>query len=124
MESLQIGLFKETTKAKKAPKDQYIAPLVGILDNYMSTPPKPLKEISPALQSSLDNLFPEQKYEDKDIQKAKQILGKIVEQLDADQIRDVVTEVNYLVNTWLDDYEKDIFNGQTLMELLHEKGCS
>jgi outer membrane protein OmpA-like peptidoglycan-associated protein len=124
MENLQIGLFEDKSQVKKITEEQYITPLVEVLSNSAPLTVEPPKEIPQTIQNSLDNLFPEQKYEDKDIQKAKQILGKIADQLNGDQIRDVVTEVNYLVNTWLDDYEKDIFDGQTLMELLHEKGSS
>lgn len=124
MENLQIGLFEDKSQVKKVTEGQYVTPLVQILNNSAPATIQAPKEIPQTIQNSLDNLFPEQKYEDKDIQKAKQILGKIADQLNGDQIRDVVTEVNYLVNTWLDDYEKDIFDGQTLMELLHEKGSS
>ncbi len=124
MENLQIGLFEDKSQVKKVTEEQSITPLVEVLNNSAPVTIQAPKEIPQTIQNSLDNLFPEQKYEDKDIQKAKQILGKIAEQLNGDQIRDVVTEVNYLVNAWLDDYEKDIFDGQTLMELLHEKGSS
>jgi outer membrane protein OmpA-like peptidoglycan-associated protein len=124
MENLHIGLFEDKSQVKKVTEEQSITPLVEVLNNSAPVTIQAPKEIPQTIQNSLDNLFPEQKYEDKDIQKAKQILGKIADQLNGDQIRDVVTEVNYLVNTWLDDYEKDIFDGQTLMELLHEKGSS
>lgn len=75
----------------------------------------------PNLKKSLDELFPEQQYE-KNIQKAKEILGPQANKLSAAELRDVVAETEYLVNSWLDDFEREIFSGKTLNELMHEKG--
>lgn len=91
-----------------------------------------LKEATPALQKqrneipktvkdSLDTLFPEQRYEEKNLQKAKDILGVVANELTADQLKGVITEIQYLVDSWLDDYERNVFDGLTLKELLHEK---
>lgn len=102
-------------------EEQIIAPLVEVLDKV--TPSlSPPQSLSPSLKESLDQLFPEQQHEDKNIQKAKQILGEKAAEFTTEQFRDLITEVQYLVNTWLDDFERETFNGQTLKELLHEKG--
>ena len=71
--------------------------------------------------SSIDDLFPEQRY-DKRIQKAKELLGPLSGAFTADQLKDIVTEIQFLCESWLDDFEQTIFNGLTLKELLHEKG--
>ncbi|KKP87931.1 MAG: hypothetical protein UR93_C0027G0008, partial [Berkelbacteria bacterium GW2011_GWA2_35_9] len=39
------------------------------------------------------------------------------------ELNDVITEVEYLTESWLDEYERNIFDGLTLQELLHEKGA-
>lgn len=73
------------------------------------------------LKKSLDDLFPEQQYE-KSVQKAKEILGPLANNLCASELRDVIAETEYLVGSWLDVFEREIFAGKTLNELLHEKG--
>ena len=64
----------------------------------------------------------DRKYEDKKIQQVKQTLGDIATTLSNDYLRDIATEVQFLSETWLDEFEREIFNGLTLNELLHEKG--
>lgn len=80
------------------------------------------KESSKTIKKSLDQLFPEQQYDDKDIQKVKDILGPLATKFSASELRDIVAETQFLVGSWLDDFEREIFNGLTLNELLHEKG--
>ena len=81
----------------------------------------PYKVISHKTKTSLDDFFPEQRY-DKKIQKAKEILGPLCNAFTSDQLTDIVTEIQYLCESWLDDYERNVFDGKTLKELLHERG--
>lgn len=106
------------------PQDRIITPLVEFLEEVA---PKPInqpqsKKPTNALKESLDNLFPEQQYDEKNIQKAKEILGKLADEFTQVQLKDTVTEVQFLAENWLDNYEREIFGGLTLQELLHEKG--
>lgn len=39
-------------------------------------------------------------------------------QMTEDELRQVVTEFQYLVDIWLNDVERQLFNGKTLDELL------
>lgn len=55
-----------------------------------------------------------------DIEKAKTILGATAKKMTDDQLKDTCVEVQYLMETWLDDYERSIFGGKTLRELLGE----
>ena len=71
---------------------------------------------------TLDKLFPEQEREEKNIKKAKQILGQLSEQFDDQQLKDLIVEIQFLTDSWLDDFERSIFKGLTLQELFHEKG--
>lgn len=93
-----------------------VAPLVEILNDVPNSKPKE------SLGETLANLFPEQQYEDKRIKSAKSILGPIANEFTQDQLLDVVSEISFLVESWLDDFEREIFNGLTLGELLHDKG--
>ncbi len=77
---------------------------------------------TPTLMHSLNNLFPEQLYEEKNTKKAKEILGNLTDVLTEEDCRDITTTIQFLAISWLDEFEQSIFNGQTLQELLHEKG--
>ena len=70
----------------------------------------------------MDELFPEQERYDKDIKLAKQALRDLAWELSPEQLKDIVTEVQFLCESWLDDFERTVFDGLTLKEMLHEKG--
>ena len=101
------------------PEEKYITPIVEILNS--TNDPESQNKATPT-KKSLEALFPEQEYEEKAIKKTKEILGIKASQFAPEQLRDVVAEVQYLAMSWLDDFERGIFEGKTLMELLHEKG--
>ncbi len=105
-------------------EEQFIKPLINAL-NEATPRPKPSNtpiEKSPTLKKSLNDLFPEQAHDEKDIQIAKKELGAIANVFKEEQLRDVVSEIQFLTESWLDDFERIIFEGNTLKELLHEKG--
>lgn len=77
----------------------------------------------PTISQSLEAIFPEQKQADKRIKLAKDALGSLASQLSETEIQDLISEVEYLTETWLDEYERNIFGGLTLQELLHQKGA-
>lgn len=100
---------------------QIIQPLNEVLSEITPRPPNTSKPTS-TLKESLDNLFPEQKYEEKRLQRAKDILGDIAHDLTPSELKNALTEIEFLANTWIDEFERFIFDGKTLNELLHEKG--
>ncbi len=55
-----------------------------------------------------------------EIEEARKILGKTAKDLSDDQIRDVIANFDFLASSWLNDYEKKIFNGKTLAEMFPE----
>jgi len=83
--------------------------------------PKPLA-ITQTTAKTIQELFPEQEHEEKNIQRAKAILGDLSKQFNKEEMRDLVAQVEYLTESWLDEFERDIFGGKTLNELLHERG--
>jgi NH3-dependent NAD+ synthetase len=58
---------------------------------------------------------------DKDIVDAKQILGKLALNFTDEDIKEIVSEIHYLAETWLDDFERKMFDGHTLKELIFEE---
>jgi len=93
---------------------QTIAPQI-----YQRTPQKTVVFTN---QTSLQSMFPEQKHDEKHIQKAKEILGELANEFLPGELEATVAEIQFLTQSWLDDLEKSIFNGLTLQELLHERG--
>ena len=73
-------------------------------------------------EQSLENLFPEQKYSDKRIKQAKEALGLLAFEYSESELNNLILEVESLTESWLDEFERQTFNGLTLQELLHEKG--
>ena len=64
-------------------------------------------------------IFPESPEENK-VQKARAILGEIAKDLPDEELAVYITQFQYLLDSWLDIYEKQIFNGITLQQLLQE----
>lgn len=98
-------------------------PVATVLEEVTSQPIKanPLA-ISPTTATSIQDLFPEQVYDEKSVQKAKEILGDLAKEFSPQELKDTVVQMQFLIETWLDDFEREIFDGLSLRELLHEKG--
>lgn len=58
---------------------------------------------------------------DNDVLNAKRILGQLASHFTDAEIKDIVTETRFLTKTWLDDFEREAFDGKTLKELLYER---
>ena len=68
------------------------------------------------LISALNTMFPEQIHEDKTLQRAKEILGK---NYSTEEVKSLIASFEYLINNWLEEYEKKIFDNKTVKEILH-----
>lgn len=53
-------------------------------------------------------------------QKARVIMGAIVKQLSDEELEVKITEIQYLLDAWFDEFERLNLDGQTLKELLVE----
>lgn len=104
-------------------------PLYPTLEpRYKVTPtvkPSPIsqepKNINPlaSLESALNSILPTQA-EETSIIKTRRILGEVGKTLSDEQMESIVAEFQFLANSWLDEFERDVFNGMTLKEVLHE----
>lgn len=103
-------------------QDQVFTPLVDNATPQSSVVhPNNISNTAISIRNSLESLFPEQQYDEKNIQSTKKILGSLADNFTSEQLRDIVSEVQYLTENCLDAFEKSIFEGITLKELLHEK---
>lgn len=73
-----------------------------------------------SINNALSAIFPEHEEESKVI-RTRKILGETAKTLSDERIECIVTEFQYLIDTWLNEFEKDIFNGKTLQEVLKRK---
>lgn len=69
----------------------------------------------------LDEMFPEQKYAEKPIKHARKIIGNTSKQYSDSDIKSILANTKFLAQSWLDDFERETFNGNTLDELLNNK---
>ena len=53
-----------------------------------------------------------------DLEEFKNILHAGGIELEDDELEETLTKAKYLINQWLDSFERDIFEGKTLQELL------
>ena len=66
---------------------------------------------------SLNTILP-QASEQTTTQKTRQILGEVANELSDEQLETYTVQFEYLVGCWLDVFEKNLFDGKTLKELL------
>lgn len=65
------------------------------------------------------NPFISQSNKENQIEKSRRILGEVASNLSDDDLQIFITEIQCLINSWFDQYEKQIFNGQTLRQILN-----
>ena len=71
------------------------------------------------LENALQHIFPE-KQEITRIEKARLIMGDDVKNLSDEEMDVYLTKFQYLIDCWLDEYEKQAFGNKTLREILME----
>jgi hypothetical protein len=103
----------------RAPKDAGVRyepqGLVEEAEPKVSSVPSPLG----ALQTELQRIFPEKREETR-VQVARRIMGEAVIKLSDEELDAYLTEFQFLINAWMDGYEKQLFEGKTLEQLLKE----
>lgn len=69
----------------------------------------------------INQIFNDQDSQQKTILEAREILGDCSKELSDEQVYDLVNEIQYLVDSWLEEFERKTFDGKTLDELLNLK---
>ncbi len=114
-----------TNKTPQLTEAKIIQPLTQVLEEVTTRPvgeqSQPLNN-SQSIKQSLDELFPEQQYDEKNLKKTKDILGDVAGEYSDMELQGIAVEIRYLAESWLDNFEQGIFGGLTLKEVLHEKG--
>ncbi|MBI2012254.1 hypothetical protein HYS91_05820 [Candidatus Daviesbacteria bacterium] len=66
----------------------------------------------------LNELFEDQNSQQRRVQEAREILGDSAKDLTDDQVFELASNVQFLVDIWEEEFEKEVFGGKTLNELL------
>jgi hypothetical protein len=93
---------------------RYISPINSSL-------PSIINQHTDIFERTLDTVYPERHLENKSVIQAIKVLGNAAEHMNATELQTIVSQVQYLVDTWLDEFEMELFEGSTLYELLEGK---
>lgn len=110
METVNLALFNDIQDRD----DNTVRPEAKVVSQQSSLM-NPLAEI----EKSLESIFPED-YQQTKINKARHVLGSLAEGYTDPQIETMLTDFEYLASCWLDLFEKKIFSGKTLREVMGE----
>lgn len=72
-----------------------------------------------SLQTALKEIFPEEK-EEALLRLVRKIMGESVVELSDRELEVYVTKFQYLIDCWMDEFEKEIFDGLTLKQVIME----
>jgi hypothetical protein len=72
------------------------------------------------LENVLNSMFPSRQ-EENNITRTRRSLGEVSKKFSDEQMLAIISEFQFLIDTWLDEYEKEVFKGMTLKEVLNEK---
>src|SRR3989344_3204517 len=87
--------------------------------NLPNLPPDTQLSTPQGTYDQINQLFNEQDQQEKKILEAREILGESAKDLTDSQVYDLVKDMQFLVDSWLEEFERKTFDGKTLNELLN-----
>lgn len=118
MISPQMQLFREVISTVPVAETKTRASILA----KPKTDPRPVnfsQNQYRSIESALAKIFPTSR-ELTRVQRARQIMGDEIKELSDEDLDACLTEFQYLINTWFDDFERVTYNGQTLREVTKE----
>lgn len=82
------------------------------------------KQPSPSrtdVYDKLNKFFNEKDHDQVELIEAREILGENANNFTDDQIQDLISNIRYLVGSWVEDFERHIFEGKTFDEVFTPK---
>lgn len=76
------------------------------------------KESAQGTYDQINQLFNNKDQQEKSILEAREILGESAKDLTDNQVYDLLNEIQFLVDSWLEEFERNTFEGKTLDELI------
>lgn len=91
-----------------------------LLSRENSSPnlPTPTSNPHATIESAINTIFPAQS-EENNFTRTRKYLGETAKSLTDEQIESVYAQFQFLIDSWLDEYEKEVFSGKTLKEVLN-----
>ena len=71
-----------------------------------------------SIETAINTLFPTQEEENK-IARTRGHLGETAKDLSDAQVETIISEFQFLIDSWMDEYEQEVFGGKTLREILN-----
>ena len=71
-----------------------------------------------SIETAINNIFPLASEENK-TSRMRKALGNAAKSLSNEQIETITTEFQCLIESWMDEFEKNVFSGLTLKEVLN-----
>lgn len=111
----QTQLFEQTKAVNLQRPAEFIAPILNEAPALNTR----IEDYKTGLEITLSSIFPTKQDENK-LQKARRILGDIAVNIPDQELESNLTEFQYLIDSWLDEFERQVFNNKTLNEVLKE----
>ena len=68
---------------------------------------------------AIHSIFPTQQEESR-LEKTRRVMGEDIKDLTDEDLDVYLTEFNFLLDSWMDEYERNVFNNKTLQQVLRE----
>lgn len=72
-----------------------------------------------SIETAINHIFPLQSEENKTLRMRK-ALGESAKSLSNERIETITTQFQFLIESWMDEFEKEVFSGLTLKEVLND----
>ncbi len=109
MEELSLQLFNLKEQANKGLSDTDSIKKVESIEA--------IKSPQIAFEKALTDIFLSPAEENK-LVRARQVLGETIKGVSDEQLNIFINELQYLLDGWFDTFEKQVFGGSTLREVL------
>ncbi len=76
-----------------------------------------LRQHAPSIDTALQGIF-KSKQEETRLQQTRRIMGGSIDCLPDEELEICLTEFQHLLDEWLDAFEHELFDGQTLRQVL------
>ena len=73
-----------------------------------------------SIEAAINSIFPISSEENKTT-RIRKALGETAQSLSNEQIETIITEFQFLIDSWLDEFEKEIFGGLSIKEVINEQ---
>lgn len=76
-----------------------------------------LRQHTASIDAALQGIFKSSQEETR-LQQARRIMGSVINDLSDEELEGCLTEFQHLLDEWLDAFEREQFDGQTLKQVL------